>query len=99
MNIDDKNILWLDLFYFLAYGKKIKLLESIKKNENLREQFLKVKKIKDEIKSKEDILKGGNLEEEEIACPILDLGGRLTEERKYVLALLAVYKFGSKKHR
>ena len=31
--------------------------------------------------------------------PMLDLGGRLTEERKYVLALLAVYKFGSKKHR
>ena len=31
--------------------------------------------------------------------PMLDLCGRLTEERKYVLALLAVYKFGSKKHR
>ena len=30
--------------------------------------------------------------------PMLDLGGRLTEERKYVLALLAVPKHRSKKH-
>lgn len=46
MTIDDKNILWLDLFDFLAYGKKIKLLSSIKKGENLRENFLKNSEIK-----------------------------------------------------
>lgn len=46
MTNEDKNILWLDLFDFLAYGKKIKLLESIKRQDNLREHFLKVQSIK-----------------------------------------------------
>ncbi len=53
MTNEDKNILWLDLFDFLAYGKKIKLLESIKKNENLREQFLKVQAIKEVLTNEE----------------------------------------------
>ena len=33
MTNQDKNILWLDLFDFLTYGKKIKLLETIEKTE------------------------------------------------------------------
>ena len=40
MTNDDKNILWLDLFDFLAYGKKIKLLSAIEKGEDLRLNFL-----------------------------------------------------------
>ena len=46
MVIEDKNILWLDLFEFLTYGKKIKLLNCINKSENLRNQFLKINEIK-----------------------------------------------------
>lgn len=42
----DKNILWLDLFDFLTYTKKIKLLETIKREENLREKFLKIEEVK-----------------------------------------------------
>ena len=46
MTVDDKNILWLDLFDFLAYGKKIKLLSCINKGEDLRKNFLKSQEIK-----------------------------------------------------
>ena len=38
MTNQDKNILWLDLFDFLTYGKKIKLLETIEKTENLAKE-------------------------------------------------------------
>lgn len=40
MTIDDLNILWLDLFDFLTYNKKIKILSTIEKGIDLREQFL-----------------------------------------------------------
>lgn len=53
MTIEDKNILWLDLFDFLAYGKKIKLLSIIEKSENLREVFLKNPKIKEVLSNQE----------------------------------------------
>ena len=53
MTIEDKNILWLDLFEFLTYGKKIKLLNSINKSENLREKFLNNKEIKDTLSNEE----------------------------------------------
>ena len=53
MTNEDKNILWLDLFDFLTYGKKIKLLDSIGKTENLREKFLKEQKIKDILTNEE----------------------------------------------
>ena len=46
MTNEDKNILWLDLFDFLTYGKKIKLLETIGKSGNLRENFLVIRKLK-----------------------------------------------------
>lgn len=46
MTIDDLNILWLDLFDFLTYNKKFKLLSSIKKGTDLRKQFLNNPEIK-----------------------------------------------------
>ena len=46
MKIEDKNILWLDLFDFLSYGKKIKLLDTISKTEDLRKNFLKSEQVK-----------------------------------------------------
>ena len=49
----DKNILWLDLFDFLAYGKKIKLLETIKKDEDLRKNFLTNIKVKEILTNEE----------------------------------------------
>ncbi len=40
MTIDDKNILWLDLFEFLNYNKKVKLLSTISRGEDIRKSFL-----------------------------------------------------------
>lgn len=53
MTIEDKNILWLDLFENLAYGKKIKLLSCVGKGECLRANFLKSQEIKDILTSEE----------------------------------------------
>lgn len=53
MTIDDKNILWLDVFDFLSYGKKVKLLQAINKGENLREAFFKNQQIKEILTSEE----------------------------------------------
>ena len=53
MTNEEKNILWLDLFDFLAYGKKIKLLNSLKKNECLRKNFLTSREIKEILTSQE----------------------------------------------
>ncbi len=46
MTVDDKNILWLDLFEFLTYAKKIKLLETIEKGVDIRQCFLSNAKIR-----------------------------------------------------
>lgn len=40
MTIDDKNVLWLDLFESLAYNKKLKLLELNGKGRDIRQNFL-----------------------------------------------------------
>lgn len=53
MTNEDKNILWLDLFDFLAYGKKIKLLNCVKKNENLRENFINSCEVKEILTNQE----------------------------------------------
>ncbi len=53
MTNEDKNILWLDVFEFLTYGKKIKLLTLIDKNDNLRQKFLQEKEIKNILTSEE----------------------------------------------
>lgn len=53
MTIDDKNILWLDLFDFLTYGKKVKLLSTISKGEDIREKFLTNVDIKETLTNEE----------------------------------------------
>lgn len=53
MKVEDKNILWLDLFDFLSYGKKIKLLNTIEKSEDLRKKFLTNDKVKSILTSEE----------------------------------------------
>ena len=53
MTNEDKNILWLDLFDFLTYGKKIKLLSTVQKSENIREHFLKSKEVKEILTNEE----------------------------------------------
>lgn len=56
MTIDDKNILWLDLFEFLTYSKKFKLLQTIEKGIDIRQCFLSNSQIK-EILTKEEFNK------------------------------------------
>lgn len=53
MTVDDKNILWLDLFDFLTYPKKNKLLNLVGRGNCLRKNFLTTPQIKD-IVSKEE---------------------------------------------
>lgn len=56
MTIDEKNILWLDLFEFLTYSKKNKLLDIVGKGIDIRQCFLSNSKIK-ELLSEEEINK------------------------------------------
>jgi len=56
MTIDDKNILWLDLFECLSYTKKIKMLESVPRGQDIRKTFLTNPIIK-EILSQEEFNK------------------------------------------
>lgn len=53
MTIDDKNILWLDLFESLTYNKKIKLLEITGRGNDVRTTFLKDARIKDTLTKEE----------------------------------------------
>ena len=53
MTIQDKNILWLDLFEFLTYQKKIKLLEAIEKGIDIRQCFLSNAKIREIVSNEE----------------------------------------------
>lgn len=56
MTVDEKNIIWLDLFEFLSYSKKNKLIEAVGIGNDLRKEFLKNAKI-NEILSNEEINK------------------------------------------
>ena len=56
MTIDDRNIIWLDLFTFLTYQKRVKLLETFKKGEDIKQTFLHNAKVR-EILSEEEIAK------------------------------------------
>ncbi|MBR6779179.1 MAG: DNA-processing protein DprA [Clostridia bacterium] len=56
MTIDEKNIIWLDLFEFLTYHKKIKILDCFNKGEDIRLKFLSNPKI-NEVLSKSEINK------------------------------------------
>lgn len=40
MTIQDKNVIWLDLFEFLTYQKKVKLLNIFPKYEDIKQSFL-----------------------------------------------------------
>jgi len=53
MTVQDKNILWLDLFEFLTYQKKIKLLEAVGKSIDIRQCFLSNAKIKEILSNEE----------------------------------------------
>ncbi len=39
MTIDDKNIIWLDLFPFITYQKKVKILEMFSRGEDIKQSF------------------------------------------------------------
>ncbi len=56
MTIDDRNIIWLDLFTFLTYQKRVKLLETFKKGEDIKQAFLHNQKIR-KILTEEEISK------------------------------------------
>ena len=47
------NILWLDLFDFLTYSKKVKLLSLIDKNQDIRQEFMSNPKIKEILTNEE----------------------------------------------
>ena len=53
MTIDDKNILWLDLFEFLSYNKKIRILESVNRGQDIRQTFLTNIKIREILTTEE----------------------------------------------
>jgi len=53
MTIEDKNILWLDLFDFLTYSKKVKLLSLLLKDEDIRKVFLTKLEIRQELSDQE----------------------------------------------
>ena len=56
MNIEDKNIIWLDLFAFLTYQKRVKLLNMFDKDKDIKKLFLSQPKIK-EILTEQEIAK------------------------------------------
>ncbi len=47
MTIDDKNIIWLDLFNFLTYQKRVKILDIFPKGVDIKKSFLSNKEIHD----------------------------------------------------
>ena len=47
MTIAEKNIIWLDVFEFLTYSKKDKILKQFNKDTDIRKEFLKNPQLKD----------------------------------------------------
>ncbi len=47
MTIEERNIIWLDLFSFLGYQKKIKILSLFDKNQDIKKYFLSNIKLKE----------------------------------------------------
>ena len=47
MTVDDRNIIWLDLFEFLTYQKKIKILKIFDKGKDIKSAFLSNRYIRD----------------------------------------------------
>lgn len=60
MTIQDRNIIWLDLFEFLGYHKKRQLLDLFDKNQDIKVSFLSNKKIYD-ILTQQEISKMSSL--------------------------------------
>ncbi len=60
MTIDDKNIIWLDLFNFLTYQKKVKILDIFEKHKDIKKTFLSNPKIH-EILTETEINKISNM--------------------------------------
>lgn len=53
MTIDNKNILWLDLFETLTYNKKLKLLDIAGRNNDIRKVFLNNQSIRELLSTEE----------------------------------------------
>jgi len=64
MFVEDKNIIWLDLFPFLTYQKRVKLLNIFPKDKDIRKLFLSEPKVK-EIVTEQEFIKMSNLLEED----------------------------------
>ena len=47
MTIEEKNIIWLDIFEFLTYSKKDKILKLFNKDTDIRKEFLKTPQLKE----------------------------------------------------
>lgn len=65
MTIEDKNIIWLDLFYFLGYQKKVKILSLFNSNQDIRKFFMQKPELK-EILTAEEFAKMSSMLEEHI---------------------------------
>ncbi len=53
MNVEDKNIVWLDLFGFLTYQKRVKILNLFAKDKDIRKQFLSEPRVRELVTSQE----------------------------------------------
>ena len=65
MTIEDRNIIWLDLFPFLTYQKKKKILELFGKGKDIKSSFLSNKYIR-EILADDEIAKMSNMLDNQI---------------------------------
>ena len=66
MNVEDKNIIWLDLFPFLTYQKRVKLLNLFPKDKDIRKLFLSQPKIREILTSQEIDRMSAFLEEDKL---------------------------------
>lgn len=71
MTIDDRNIIWLDLFSFLTYQKKKKILNLFEKGKDIKSSFLSNKHIR-EILTDTEINKMSNMLDNHILDRYID---------------------------
>ncbi len=64
MTIDEKNILWLDLFPALSYSKKRRLLDTLPKGVDIKASFLQNEEIKHILSDEEYLKMSKNLDEQ-----------------------------------
>ena len=70
MTIDDKNIIWLDLFEFLSYQKKDKILKCFEKGQDIRKLFTSTPKIREILTNEEYFKMSVKLTDEFLALKI-----------------------------